>query len=55
MDKTPSKLAAKEPHMKRSPITYVGPTLRERIVDAVWFVVGLASIVGAVVWAIGGK
>jgi hypothetical protein len=35
----------------RSPITYVGPSLWARIVNAAWFVVGLASIVGAVVWA----
>jgi hypothetical protein len=37
----------------RSPITYVGPSLWARIVNAAWFVVGLASIAGAVVWVRG--
>jgi hypothetical protein len=35
----------------RSPLTYVWPSLWARIVNAAWFVVGLASIAGAVVWA----
>lgn len=34
-----------------SPITRVGPTRRERIVDAMWWIVALVSLGGATVWA----
>lgn len=34
-----------------SPITHVGPTLADKAVDALWWAVAAALIVGAVLWA----
>ena len=36
---------------EHSPITYVGPARGDKVRDALWWAVGVALIVGAVVWA----
>ncbi len=37
-----------------SPITHVGPTLGDKVRDALWWAVAAALIVSAALWAING-